>query len=95
MKNIVPYTVFEKLDSDKKKVIEEVIQELQNITEFPVSEDFLQQLANKLTNVGIKPVDIKAAIYDSKKQKQYLIDGPSSPNGGLNGTLKDLQKMLN
>jgi hypothetical protein len=87
--------MFEALDENKKQVIIEVINKLKSFKQFPVDAEELEELSKKLKNIGIKPVDIDAAIYDPKKQKQYLITGPSAPGGGGSGALKDLIKMLN
>jgi hypothetical protein len=95
MKNIKSFKLFETLDKNKKQVIIEVINKLKSFKQFPIVTDDLEELSKKLKNIGIKPVDIDAAIYDPKKQKQYLITGPSAPGGGGSGALKDLMKMLN
>jgi len=95
MKNIMPFKTFESLDDKKRQAVIEVVNKLKNIKHFPVDSDELEEMSKKLKEVGIKPVDIDAAIYDPKKQQQYLITGPSAPGGGGNGALKDLMKMLN
>ncbi len=95
MKNILSFKVFESLDDKKRQAIIEVVNKLKSFKQFPVDPEELEELSKKLKEVGIKPVDIDAAIYDPKKQKQYLITGPSAPGGGGNGALKDLMKMLN
>lgn len=96
MNIIKSYNQFES-DDKKKKVISIVISELEKIDDFPVNKDKLQSLSKNLNKVGIKPIDIEAAIEtdDADKQKQYLIEGPSAPGGGGNGALKDLKNMLN
>lgn len=94
MKNLTSYKLFEENDEHKRQVILEVIDELQHVSEFPVSPEILKKLSIKLRNIGMRPTDIDGAIYDVKKQKQYLIDGPSAPGGGGQGALKDLQRIL-
>lgn len=94
MKNFISYKLFEATDEQKIKVIVEVIDELKHISEFPVNSEILRKLSMKLKQIGMRPTDIDASIYDIKKQKQYLVDGPSAPGGGGQGALKDLQRIL-
>lgn len=94
MKKIVPFKLYEKLDDHKRRVIQEVINILESLEFFPVANDTLEDIISKLEAINIRPVDVKAALYDPKKHKQYLIDGPSAPGGGGQGALKDLRRML-
>lgn len=94
MKNLVSFKLFEQIDSTKRNIIIEVIDELNSITEFPINTELLKRWSTKLKSVGLRPADIDAAIYDTKKHQQYLVDGPSAPGGGGNGALKDLQRLV-
>lgn len=83
----------------KESVIQDVIRDLQDLKvthdwNTPVNDDLIQAMADTLEGVGIEPTDMYAAIgANSRKQKQYLITGPSSWKGG-NGALNDLKAIL-
>ena len=83
-------------DQNKEQQIKNAIATLNKLT-FPVDDRTLQNLATNLQNVGIKPVDILAAMgkqYDPNIQKQYLVTGPSAPGGGGHGALNDLTNIV-
>lgn len=86
-------------EPDKIDVINQVVGELEALakqTQWPVEPSRLQDISDRLRNVGIRPVDIDAAIgtTDPNLQWQYLITGPSSGGGAGQGALNDLRKML-
>ena len=85
----------------KNDVIQDVIDELEKLKrthswKHQVDRDLLLTLKRKLQLIEIQPNDIVAALGVSspKKQKQYLITGPSAPGGGHRGALQDLKSML-
>jgi len=85
--------------TDKNDIVQKVIFDLERLAQnnqWPVNPSVLQDISDRLRNVGIQPVDIDAAIgtTDPDLQKRYLITGPSAPGGGGHGALNDLQKMI-
>ena len=93
MQHLQYIKTFEQLAANQRTVVEEVVAELRAIQHFPVAEDVLSRWATRLRQVGVKTTDIDAAMYDPKKQRQYLVDGPSIAGRG-SGALKELQKLI-
>ena len=86
---------------NKNDIIQYVIDELEKLKlthnwKIIVDENLLLSLKRKLTLIKIKSPDIDAALQTKhpKKQKQYLITGPSSPTAPGLGALQDLKAML-
>tara|TARA_Y100000310_G_C20626914_1_gene786441 strand:- start:774 stop:1088 length:315 start_codon:yes stop_codon:yes gene_type:complete len=88
----------------KKKVIVDVMKALENLEvedDWPVTSAELQPLATILTDIGVGPKDIMAAMktIDPDRQKQYLIlgyQGGYDWEGGASqmGAIKDLRKLF-
>jgi len=86
---------------NKNDIIQYVIDDLEKLKlthnwKTVVDENLLLSLKRKLTLIKIKPLDIEAALQTSnpKKQKQYLITGPSASVNGGRGALQVLKAML-
>lgn len=88
----------------KKKVIVDILKALENLEvedDWPYPAGELEPLATKLTDVGVEPNDITAAMktMDPDRQQQYLVlgyQGGFDWEGGPSemGAIKDLRKMF-
>ena len=104
--SIPPTMIYEndEANEQKKKVIVDVLKALENLEiedDWPVPPGELQLLATGLTDIGVGPKDIMAAMktMDPDRQKQYLIlgyQGGFEWEGGSSemGAIKDLRKMF-
>lgn len=83
----------------KESVIQDVIRDLEDLKvnhnwNTKLDDDLIRAMADTLEGIGVEPTDMYAAIgADARRQKQYLITGPSSWKGG-NGALNDLKAIL-
>jgi hypothetical protein len=101
MKTFKQFHDEEKTEHEEKvTAVKYAIEELQDLKIYhdfrkPVSNQYLDELADQLNNVSIEPEDIIASKdQDPKKQKLFLFS-KSAPGCGMGkGALGDLRKIL-